>query len=491
MKNGENVTPKWIVPPKLRPIWHNFITLYGTVFKNPPKRRRPLIIDGEPGVGKSMFIQTFEILYQRDYPGKLKKDDVKRVNVSALAENIFESEIFGHVRGAFTDAKNDKAGFLENTKLLILEEIGELSRPTQAKLLTFMEDGIYYRVGSTTPGKSAEDIQIIATTNAPLDDTHFRQDFLDRCYTFHVPALHERRGDILYILAAQYPDYFQTLSRGQILAILAYHWPGNMREIEKFGTTQGTNYCKTDFLRFDRASSVKRLLTEMGINPKEIDVFLNSGHLSLENDPIMFDVPKEGIAFKKTDLTFRYDKDFPEIGMLDWPDDCDAIDNGSHELYEAIIYFDAFMEILNADTNAKIDLFDVSAIKNHPKFHDPEDIRTTLDFANRLAVEKVHRGSNQLIPRKLHKKLIAWYEKSYSFGKQRLVQKAVGAAYPSDLFDMKETDLLSAYYSYQHDRGLTVAEAARATGNVDSTFRDKLKRIGLTPWHEKSLNIVK
>ena len=201
MVDENTPTPKWILPPVLKRHFDQFIRLYDTVFRNPKKRRRPLLIQGSPGVGKSLFTYAFETLYRKNYQGKLTDIDVKRVNVSALAENIFESEIFGHVKGAFTGAIKNKPGFLENTKLLILEEIGELSKPTQAKLLTFMEDGIYYRVGDTKPGESSDNIQIIATTNAPLSTHYFRQDFLDRCYTFRVPSLRERRSDILYVLA--------------------------------------------------------------------------------------------------------------------------------------------------------------------------------------------------------------------------------------------------------------------------------------------------
>jgi transcriptional regulator with AAA-type ATPase domain len=283
MTEVNNATHKWLLTPGLEQRCKDFLILYATAFRNPVKRRRPLLIQGDPGVGKSMFTYIFETLYRDHHPGGLAVNDVKRVNVAALAENLFESEIFGYVKGAFTGAnKIGKEGFLENTKLLILEEIGELSKPTQAKLLTFLEDGIYYRVGSTEQRKAADDIQIIATTNAPLDTEHFRQDFLDRCYTFTIPALYQRRKDILYILACLYPDCFSLLSPTNVTTILAHNWPGNMRELEKYGVTMDGSFCRNGFGILIHRISLLETFDLMKINIDRLYQFLNVAYLSID-----------------------------------------------------------------------------------------------------------------------------------------------------------------------------------------------------------------
>ncbi len=107
------------------------------------------------------------------------------MNIASLNENLIESELFGHLRGAFTGAIRDKKGLIVEARdgILILEEIGVLPRSVQAKLLTFVEDGDYRRVGDETV-LHAKNVQIIGTTNKELDDKWFMQDFLDRFIFF-------------------------------------------------------------------------------------------------------------------------------------------------------------------------------------------------------------------------------------------------------------------------------------------------------------------
>ncbi len=222
----------WIIPPGLISTVHSFISLYKTLGDNSPEMKRPpLMITGDTGVGKSLFVHIYETLYREDQPQRegIPEKRVVRINAAAFNENLILSELFGHVRGAFTGASRQKEGLVETADLLIIEEIGELSREVQAKLLTFIEDGYYYPVGSVQ-AKTAKDIQIVATTNKKKED--FRSDFYNRFFHFRVPSLHERREDVICHLAFLYPRLIRELIPSELMSLVAYNWPGNVREVE-------------------------------------------------------------------------------------------------------------------------------------------------------------------------------------------------------------------------------------------------------------------
>lgn len=166
--------------------------------------------------------------------------------MGSISETLFESELFGHTKGgAFTDAKEDRAGKFEaaNGGTLFLDEIGNLSLQTQAKLLSAIQNRVVVRVGSNKP--IPVDIRLICATNCNLEkmvaDGLFREDLVYRINTIHVevPALRERDGDIL-ILADFYLTKFMTKYGKLGLRInnlaqeklLAYSWPGNVRELQ-------------------------------------------------------------------------------------------------------------------------------------------------------------------------------------------------------------------------------------------------------------------
>lgn len=223
-----NQTGKYIITPSLYNTVQDFLALYD-MSKNYPIKKNPIMIIGNRGVGKSLFIHIFRKLYEMDH--KSSQERIKRINVASIPENLIESELFGYKRGAFTGATKDTPGLIGSADLLILEEIGELPKNVQAKLLTFIEDGHYYPVGGRDEIK-AINIQIIATTNKKAED--FRPDFFDRFFKFPVPALYQRRTDILYYLYAKVPNLIEKLKPHEIFSILAYHWPGNVRELDHF-----------------------------------------------------------------------------------------------------------------------------------------------------------------------------------------------------------------------------------------------------------------
>ncbi|WP_282160260.1 sigma-54-dependent transcriptional regulator [Ulvibacterium marinum] len=198
-----------------------------------------VLITGENGTGKELIARELHRTSHRS------QEVFISVDMGSISESLFESELFGHLKGAFTDAKEDRAGKFEaaNGGTLFLDEIGNLSLQTQAKLLSAIQHKTIVRVGSN---KSIPvDIRLICATNSDLDkmvsDGLFREDLLYRINTIqiNVPPLREREGDIL-ILADFYLNRFMSKYGKQGLRInqaaqeklTAYSWPGNVRELQ-------------------------------------------------------------------------------------------------------------------------------------------------------------------------------------------------------------------------------------------------------------------
>jgi DNA-binding NtrC family response regulator len=198
-----------------------------------------VLILGETGTGKELAART---LFQRS-----KRSDMPfiPVNCGALSENLVESELFGHRKGAFTGADRDHKGLFEvaNGGTLFLDEVGELNKNIQVKLLRFLESGEIRRVGETEPFRT--DVRILCATNrdlrAMIKDDEFREDLYFRINTFEIrlPALRERRSDIpelarhLLARAARRPadQVAGLLTPEAIDALLEHDWPGNVREL--------------------------------------------------------------------------------------------------------------------------------------------------------------------------------------------------------------------------------------------------------------------
>jgi len=210
----------------------NFIRLIEKNYCYESTRSKPLMIVGDTGVGKSMFCEVFKKIYSEKRT--LKEEKVSTINIAGLEPNLILSELFGHEQGAFTGARKAKEGLFEiaDGGLVVIEEIGELSHPDQAKLLTFIEDGYFYRVGGLE--RKHANILIIASTNKPKEA--FRSDFWSRFFQFYIPPLYKRRMDVLYYFSVLFDDLFRSLNLTEIVGFLSYHWPGNVREIENVGS---------------------------------------------------------------------------------------------------------------------------------------------------------------------------------------------------------------------------------------------------------------
>jgi transcriptional regulator with AAA-type ATPase domain len=219
----------FIVPPSLQYDVDRFVEHY-TASKN-----YPIMICGPTGVGKSLFLRIFEILFEKGNSINKNIGPVVWANCAHFGgvnsdPNIARSELFGHVKGSHQNAKYSKIGLVHKAHkgALILEEIGELPLEVQAMLLTFIEDGIFRRVGSTD--NEHADVRIIGATNR---EDSLRPDFKQRFFPFYVTPIYRRRRDILYYMYVKDPEIFSSLTGIEVLGLLAYHWPGNCREIER------------------------------------------------------------------------------------------------------------------------------------------------------------------------------------------------------------------------------------------------------------------
>ena len=199
----------------------------------------PVLLLGETGVGKELFARRLHSLSRR------RHKPLVQVNCAALPESLAESELFGHVKGAFSGANSDRAGRFDaaNGGTLFLDEVGELPLSVQAKLLRTLQNGEIQRLGADKP--LHVDVRIIAATNRHLPDSIreglFRADLYHRLsvYPVPIPPLRERGNDVL-ILAGQFLELNRTrlglrglrLSAAAERALLAYHWPGTVRELE-------------------------------------------------------------------------------------------------------------------------------------------------------------------------------------------------------------------------------------------------------------------
>ncbi|MDA8164782.1 MAG: sigma 54-interacting transcriptional regulator [Desulfobacteraceae bacterium] len=198
-----------------------------------------VLVTGESGTGKELVADALHAESPR------RRRPLVKVDCSAIPEDLLESELFGHSKGAFTGAERDRKGHILQADggTLFLDEIGDISPRMQLRLLRFLQEKTFYPVGKDTPVKV--DVRVIAATNADLrkkvEAGLFREDlyFRLRVVDIHLPALRERDGDIA-LLARYFMDHFgRQLGKeiagitDQALALLAgYRWPGNVRELE-------------------------------------------------------------------------------------------------------------------------------------------------------------------------------------------------------------------------------------------------------------------
>lgn len=230
---------------KLDQPFHNFIgesaemhKVFNTILKVASTDASVLIL-GENGTGKELVARAL-------HRNSARRDDVfLSVDLGAISESLFESELFGHMKGSFTDAKKDKPGRFEVASggTLFLDEIGNLSLPLQSKLLTAIEKREVIRVGSNLP--KPIDVRLICATNMPIyqmaKEGKFRQDLLYRINTVEInlPLLCDRIDDVpilvdhfLQQLVHKYKKNITGISVAALKKLRQYNWPGNVRELQ-------------------------------------------------------------------------------------------------------------------------------------------------------------------------------------------------------------------------------------------------------------------
>ncbi len=198
-----------------------------------------VLITGESGVGKEIFSQIIHQFSSR------KHGPFIAVNCGAIPEGTIDSELFGHIKGSFTNALDDRKGYFEtvNGGTIFLDEVGELPLGTQARLLRVLEAGEFLRVGSSKVQKT--DVRVVAATNVDLhkliEDGRFREDLFYRLNTvpITVPSLRERKDDINLLFrkfASDFAEKYRTtsivLDADATEVLKNYTWPGNIRELK-------------------------------------------------------------------------------------------------------------------------------------------------------------------------------------------------------------------------------------------------------------------
>ena len=242
-----------------------------------------ILITGENGTGKSLIARAIHALSPRASHAMIT------VNMGGLSETLFESELFGHVKGAFTDAKTDRAGRFElaDESTLFMDEIANIPLAQQAKLLRVIETGDFERVGSSKTLHA--NVRMISATNSNLENEvaagRFRQDLLFRLNTIQItlPPLRDRRDDIMPLansFLAQHAEHyrkqiagFDETAREQLLQ---HRFPGNVRELDHIVEravlmTQDPQICATD-LGLTNGGGEPRSLEEMSL--EEVEAFL-------------------------------------------------------------------------------------------------------------------------------------------------------------------------------------------------------------------------
>ena len=249
-----------------------------------------ILITGENGTGKSLLASHIHQLSTRS------SNTFVSVNMGAITDSLFESEMFGHVKGAFTDAKENRIGRVELAEhgTLFLDEIANIPLAQQAKLLRLLEEHQYEKVGASKTNHA--NIRVISATNSNLPamvkDKSFRQDLLFRLNTFvvEIPPLRKRLDDILpmaeaFIVkcATRYNKVMPKLSVQAEQQLLAYQWPGNVRELSHT-LERATLLAKDEIL-------IEHLMLVETVN-KAVQQTSSANHYAFEDEMTMDDIEK-------------------------------------------------------------------------------------------------------------------------------------------------------------------------------------------------------
>ncbi len=280
-----------------------------------------VLIVGESGVGKEVFARAIH-----GYSKRSNKELIS-VNCGAIPEGILESELFGHKKGAFTGAADDRKGYFEiaNGGTLFLDEIAEMPLTTQVKLLRVLETKEFMRLGGETVTKV--DVRIIAATNKDLqqevDAKKFRSDlyFRLKAVTLNIPPLRNRKADIIELVnqflknfAEKYNIPMPLLTKEAEELLINYHWPGNVRELKNVVET-AVALNKDGILDVD---SFYPLLEIKQAEARNLPVHLNRSAEDLDREMIyraLIEIKKDLIDLKQIALNHSQDVNYKPINL--------------------------------------------------------------------------------------------------------------------------------------------------------------------------------
>ncbi|MBM3845353.1 MAG: sigma-54-dependent Fis family transcriptional regulator [Verrucomicrobia bacterium] len=262
------------------------------------------LVTGESGTGKELVARA---IYHHS---RRSNQPFLAINCAAIPENLLESELFGHEKGAFTGATHQRIGKFEqcHNGTLFLDEIGDMSLPTQTKILRVLQSGTFERVGSSQ--SFTVNVRVIAATNKPLENAVARREFREDLFfrlnvvRIHLPPLRERRQDIPLLV-----DYFlkklsqrtglgvRSISEAAVQRLEAYAWPGNVRELEN-ALQRAMVVCKSDVILPDdlpqeTAASDPRALES---KPPELKTSQPGSHPPTSGNPLPTDLDVETLA---------------------------------------------------------------------------------------------------------------------------------------------------------------------------------------------------
>ena len=224
------------------------------VMKKVARTDANVLVIGENGTGKELIVKEI-------HNNSRRADEVFiSIDIGTITETLFESEMFGHIKGAFTDAREDKTGWFETASggTLFLDEIGNLSLTMQSKLLAAIQNRVIYKVGSKTP--IPFDIRLVCATNKNLEEmvskNLFREDLYYRINTIviEIPPLRDRGEDIVLLAehflkeyASKYEKFYLKFSSKTLDKLMKYNWPGNVREL-RHTIEKAVILCDSDIL---------------------------------------------------------------------------------------------------------------------------------------------------------------------------------------------------------------------------------------------------
>lgn len=493
--------PKYIVTPGLTEFFFNFLNHCRAA------ESAPIMIVGPTGVGKSLFLHTYKKFYENEQ--RLKGNANPIVGWANCAHfggvgsdpNIARAEIFGQKKGSSSAAYKDKKGLVSTADggALILEEIGELPLEVQSMLLTFIESGEYREVGGIKTEYA--NIRIVGATNR---EEALREDFRYRFFPFYLPDLQSRKGDVLYYLSHMHPNLLSSLTKSEVLKMLAYHWPGNVREIDRLARLIYRDKFESDSYVFDtpemksqfqlgrfhrlneRETPFKKGTTEdlleaishWGGDSEFLESLLGKFRVGLSNDDA-------APAFTHYQLEFdqHYKK---QKGLAEFENEYNV-----KLLFPIKQFEDAFMGYLafcgifmqdpyqNCNVLENIESGDIKHLKLGLLGYADEEKRRVhrlskaiMQYLKQVMVEDIDDNES----------LEDFWNEIVEFADDEKVETRVSQnkSQTRDVFDLPEKVLMRQYYlELLRKSGYQIKAAAETAGLHQSTFRSRLKKMGL------------